>query len=489
MELNYRVERSRAIEPEFYRAPHPDNFTPREYQHAGVEYVLGRDHGLIGDAPGVGKTAQGIMVGNAIRAERTLVVCPASLRLNWQREIEAISTLPSPSTYPVLKSRDGISSEHKFVIISYALLANRNILRALLDLRWDHVILDEAHALKDPKGNTRTKAVCGWVSGKEYQRGLVDVTGRFTLLSGTILPNQPIECYNAIRLLDHSAINNMSLEAFRREFYEMGTGFVRRRVVNPATGVAQYKLQWSEQVRNVPTNLAELQRILRGNIMVRRLKDQVLSELPPKQWHPFPLEMTAGIKKALAHPGWEEAEKLYDLDPDAFDSGVPIEGAIATARRELGEAKAPAVVEFIKDLISSGVNKVVVSAWHKTVLQYLRRNLKSFGLVYIDGSTSASKKQEAVDAFQNDPSITIILGQMIPLGEGWTLTEAQDLVMAEADWVPGKNDQMLDRINRFGQQGDHTIGHVPVVTGSLDEKILSTAIAKDINIYKALDKI
>ena len=64
--------------------------------------------------------------------------------------------------------------------------------------------------------------------------------------------------------------------------------------------------------------------------------------------------MTAGIKKALAHPGWEEAEKLYDLDPDAFDNGVPIEGAVATARRELGEAKAPAVVEFIKDLIGSG---------------------------------------------------------------------------------------------------------------------------------------
>ena len=488
MGLEYRIERSRAIAPDFYRAPHPDNFTPREYQHAGVEYALGRDHCLIGDAPGVGKTAQGIMVGNAVGAKRTLVVCPASLRLNWQREIEAVSTLANPSTYPVLKSRDGISPDHAYVIISYALLANKAILAALLDLKWDHVILDEAHAMKDPKGNTRTKAICGWMKAGEYQKALVDVAGRFTLLSGTILPNQPIECYNAIRLLDHKAIDYVSLDAFRQEFYELGTGFVRRRVVNPETDVATFKLQWSDEVRNVPTNLAELQRILRGNIMVRRLKEQVLSELPPKQWHVFPMEMTSGIKKALAHPGWAEAEKLYDLDPDAFDAGVPIEGPVATARRELGEAKAPAVVDFVKDMVSSGVTKIVVSAWHKTVLHYLRDELKSLGLVYMDGTTSAANKQKAVDIFQEDPDVAIILGQMIPLGEGWTLTEAQDVVMAEPDWVPGKNDQLLDRINRFGQQGDHTIGHVPVVPGSLDEKILSTAIVKDQNIYKALDK-
>ena len=134
------------------------------------------------------------------------------------------------------------------------------------------------------------------------------------------------------------------------------------------------------------------------------------------------------------------------------------------------------------------MTKIVVSAWHKTVLHYLRDELKSLGLVYMDGTTSAANKQKAVDIFQEDPDVAIILGQMIPLGEGWTLTEAQDVVMAEPDWVPGKNDQLLDRINRFGQQGDHTIGHVPVVPGSLDEKILSTAIVKDQNIYKALDK-
>ena len=92
-----------------------------------------------------------------------------------------------------------------------------------------------------------------------------------------------------------------------------------------------------------------------------------------------------------------------------------------------------------------------------------------------------------VDQFQEDEETQIILGQMLPLGEGWTLTAAQDVVLAEPDWVPGKNSQMLDRISRMGQEGSYTIGHIPVVPDTLDERILNTAITKDQNIYQALD--
>jgi len=248
------------------------------------------------------------------------------------------------------------------------------------------------------------------------------------------------------------------------------------------------KVQWSDKVRNVPTNLDDLQQRLRGHIMVRRLKEQVLPQLPPKQWKMFPLEMTGAIKKALKHPGWKQAEKLYEMGAENFNSGIPIDGAIATARRELGEAKARKVVEYIKDLIDEeGISKLVVSAWHHSVLDYLREKLAGYGLVYMDGSTSAPNKQAAVDQFQTDVDVKIILGQMLPLGEGWTLTAAQDVVLAEFDWVPGKNDQLLDRVHRIGQEADYVLGHVPVVPDTLDERILSTAIAKDVNIYKALD--
>ena len=133
----------------------------------------------------------------------------------------------------------------------------------------------------------------------------------------------------------------------------------------------------------------------------------------------------------------------------------------------------------------------------------LRAELEEFGLVYMDGSTSPVAKQNAVDAFQQDSGwewVTdgrydlgigprIILGQTIPLGEGWNLPAAQDVLLAEPDWVPGKNDQVLERTHRIGQKGDYVCGHVPVVPGTLDERILARAIEKDRSIYEALDKV
>lgn len=482
----FAIEASRAEEPYFYRAPYAENadgFTPMEFQYAGAEYILARNHGLLGDAPGLGKTLQAIMVSNAIEAKHTLVICPASLRLNWEREIWRWSTQTNVSTYPIMKAKDGVSLEAEWVITSYDMLRNKNIHAALMDQRWDHVILDEAHAIKDPKGNLRTKAICGWNHKGEYVPGLVDVAGRITLASGTILPNQPIECYNAVRMLNWNAIDEISLEDFKEYYYDFGKGFIN--VFDRATG--KWKTKFTNKVRNQPRNLDDLQYRLRKHIMVRRLKEQVLTQLPKKQWHVFPLEATAAIRDALKHPGWQKAEKLWQLDPDAFDTSLPIDGAISTARNLLGDAMAPDVANYIDDLIESGVEKVIVAAWHHTVLDYLRKELAPHGLVYMDGRMSTVKKQAVVDLFQTDPRVKIILGQMIPLGVGWTLTAAQDAVLAEIDFVPGNNDQFVDRIHRMGQKGDHVLAHVPFVPGTLAEKIMGRVVEKSQHIHLALD--
>lgn len=525
---------SRAKEPTFFKAPHPEwsDIEPSPYQHAAVEYRIARRHCLIGDAPGLGKTGEALLYGNAIQAKYTLCVVPASLRLNWEREVRMWSNIENVSTYPVIKSKDGVSLNHNFVIISYDLLRNGALMDALLDVRWDHMILDEAQALKDPKGNSRSASICGGIHRGQDFEGLQNVTDRITLLSGTILPNQPIECYNAVRLMNWDAIDKMSLDDFREEYYSEGGGWVRAprlvktRMLNAKgtlgctkcgdTGVLSNgldcgycedveerwinQLQYSDKVRNQPVNLDDLQYRLRKHVMVRRLKEDVLDQLPEKRWHLVPMEPNAAIRRALKNPAWRDVEKLYELDPDAFKRGIPVDGEISTAMRQLGEAKAPLVADYIEELLGEGVEKLIVGAWHRntvdgegvagtglSVLHYLRQRLKKYGLVYMDGTTTARNKQFAVDDFQNDEGTRVILGQLGPLGLGWTLTAAQDAVLAEFYWVPGMNDQFLDRIHRRGQEGDYIIGHVPIVPDSPDERVIGTAVWKDRNIHQSLD--
>lgn len=491
----YAIDRSRATAPLFYRAPHPPMQTPRDFQFAGVEYALARNHCLIGDEPGVGKTAQAIMISNAIEAKRTLVVCPASLRLNWQREVWTWSTIPNVNAYVVAKANDGVpthshvmTAAHQrkgatglvnYVIISYDLLRNAGILAAILAEKWDHVVLDEAHAIKSSDAK-RTRAICA-------PDLLPSVTGRFTLLSGTILPNQPSECYNAVRLMDWAAIDYMSENDFREHYYGLGGGMIRSPVWDEEKKATINKVHWSENVRNQPRNLDELQHRLRSKVMVRRLKEDVHTQLPQKQFHLIPLAITAEMRAALKHPGWSMATKLHEIDPTGFEASLPIDGEVSTARRLLGEAKVGPACDYVADLLASGVRKLVVSAWHTSVLAVARERLEKFGLVYMDGGTGSTARQKAVDAFQSDDKIRIILGQTAVMGEGWTLTEAQDVLLLEPDWVPGRVSQMVDRIHRLGQKGAYTLAHLPVVPGTLDERIVATAVEKDRSIYLALD--
>lgn len=483
IETDYDILASRATEPEFYRAPHPGQMQPMDFQYAGVEYILARNNGLLGDAPGLGKTCQSIMVSNAIGAKRTLVIVPASLRLNWQREIWLWSTIPNVSVSVVGKASDGISAEHDYVVVSYDLLRNPAIVAAIRDLQWDHCILDEAHYIKDPKRNKRTRAICD-------ASGIQSSCARFTLASGTILPNQPIECYNAVRLLDWDCIDRISVDEFRDWYYAKGGGWIHGPVTKYDKSGNPYTVRerhWSDQVRNQPIHLDDLNYRLRKNIMVRRLKAQVLPQLPPPTWHPFPLVADASIRDALKHPGWQSAEQLFELDEGSFDVTLPIDGEISTARRELGEAKAPAVASYIEELLESGIEKILVAAWHNSVIEILEERLKKYGITTMLARDSMARRQIAVDNFQTQDRYRVMLGQMQVMGLGHTLTVAQDAVLAEPDWVPGNNQQLLDRLHRIGQKGSYVMGHVPIVPGTIDERIVGRAIEKDGHIHAAID--
>jgi len=159
----------------------------------------------------------------------------------------------------------------------------------------------------------------------------------------------------------------------------------------------------------------------------------------------------------------------------------------STARRLLGEAKAPVVAQIISDELESNTyDKIVVFAYHKNSLQILRKALEKFGLVYLDGETSESDRTEAVQLFQGDKSVRVFLGQQTAGGVGITLTGAANIVLVEPSWVPDDNLQAIKRVHRLGQD-QHVLARLFTVAGTLDDSIIRTNHRKD-SVKKSLAK-
>lgn len=450
--------RSRATTSEF-DPPSSTGCIYLPYQRAGIEYATQRRHTLIGDAPGLGKTIQAIGFCNVVGSKRSLVVCPASLRINWQREIRKWSTIPNIKTYPIQKASDGVNPYSNYVIVSYDLARNEAIYRTLLQLNWDVVIFDEAHYLKSLVAK-RTIALLG----NSNTRGIVSKAGHILGLSGTPLPNRPREAYTITRALCWDAIDWMSYEKFCYRY-------------NPS-GVMP-----NGYVKEQSGRLIELQARMRCNFMVRRLKEEVLKDLPEKQYELSYVEGNTAINRVI------RKERMLDFRiDDLIQPDAALFGQISTLRREMGEAMLPGMVRHICMVLDGGVEKVVVFAHHRSVLKGLYDELsdKWGRVVGITGSTSMAARQNAVDTFQRDPDVRIFLGQITAAGTGITLTAASHVILAEASWVPGENEQAVDRCHRIGQKSS-VLAQFLVAEGSISEKILGRAIEKHHVTHKALD--
>ena len=439
-----------------FRAPIPKGLELMPFQQAGVEYALSRPHALIGDQPGLGKTAQAIAISNVLDSQATLVICPAAVRYHWRGEIMRWSAITGVRPYCVFKATDGVHPRAPYVVLSYDLVSrSKPVLEAVLRRQWKHLILDEAHYLKTISSR-RTKAVFGSLAQK---------CERVTALTGTPLPNRPRECYTLTRSLCWEAIDWMSYEKFKFRF-------------NPSD-------MWREEVGRLP----ELHARLRCNYLVRRLKSAVLSQLPEKTYELVEVEENGGISKVLR----AEKELVGDMgvveewlanlkaDPKAM-------GHIATLRREMGVAKVPRVVEHVTLLLEGGLDKLVLFTYHKEVIQLIVQELKAYCPVVIQGSTSMKQRHHGVGLFVSDPKRRVLVGQLQAAGTG--IDGMQDAasvaVFAEPSWVAADNEQAVDRLHRHGQKSG-VLAQFLVAPGSLDEKILGAAIRKEVNVKTVLD--
>jgi len=446
---------SRKLSSDLY-IPSPKGLDYFPFQKAGIEFCYeNKNHNtLIGDEPGLGKTIQFIGFCNLVGALNILIVCPASLVLNWAREIEKWHT-GNPTIQVISSGNQTLNPSIDVHIVSYSLTINKKIQAFLQRKKPDAMSIDEVHYLKNPEAK-RTQAV--YTSGGNIVQGASHVIA----LSGTPIINRPKEIYETIRALCWKAINFMEYETFAMRycgaFYDQ-SGFND----------------------DGASNLPELGHRLRGDFMVRRKKVDVLKDLPGKTIQLVSLAQTREARRLVKEMNQFNAEEIIRM------KGVAIhyEG-LSSMRRELGVEKVPAVIDYIKNVLDGGRKKVVLFGYHQEVLVLLAEGLEKYGSVLMYGKTPKMARQGIVDRFQNDPECRVFVGQIITCGEGITLTAADYLAFAEPDWVPGRNDQAIDRIHRIGQVNG-VLAEFLIYDESLDENVLRSQTKKKKNINQVME--
>ena len=455
-----------------------------KYQIEGVHFLEQKNgRALIADEMGLGKTVQ-VLSWLKLHPEfsKVLVICPASLKINWQREAEKWALLDmeilNGTTPHKIKSND--------VIINYDILSYWE--KHLKLKQFDVIIFDEAHYIKNNKAK-RTKA---------FKR-LVKSVPRLIALTGTPIENKPIEIYNIVKVIDPSIFPDAT--DFAIEF----------------CGAKKTRFGWD---KNGATNTLRLNKILSSSIMIRRKKVDVLKDLPEKQIIKVPFEINNRIEYDQAETEFVEflkkkfntenltEEILEELKQFAKRNDIEVSEELTTDEIRLIKehkferiASAPVlaqiellkqlavkgkidqIIEWIENFLESG-EKLVVFGIHRKTVDFLFEKFPT--AVKIDGSTSQIQRQKAVDRFQTDPNVKLFIGNIRAAGVGITLTAASNAAIIEFPWSPGELNQAADRIHRITQTKQVTIWNL-VGESTIEEKIITLLKKKEKVITKILD--
>lgn len=410
------------------------------YQQAGIEFMLEHSKTLLADPPGLGKTIQIAGVLNALKSPKVLIVCPASLRLNWMQELEKWLSY-SPEILEVI-SIDSVWRKANFTRLS--------------NINFDFMAIDEAHYIKDAK--SKRSMACEAISGR---------IPRVVCMTGTPVKNRPKDAYNIIKVVDSTLFPDFTAfsirycNAFRQKIRVKG---------------GHFKTIWN---CDGSSNEAELQDILRSTIMIRRSKEAALPQLPKKRRQIIEVE---GGKKAVQNEqkqwdtmcstlGYEEAVRR-------LGAGIDIEFPdFAKARQEVALAKVEVVVEHVTNILDSG-EKVILFAHHRAVIAGLREKLEKYHPAVYVGGLNEKQKDEAKKRFMEDEECRVFIGNIQAAGTGLTLTAASTVVFAEISYCPSEMEQCEDRACRIGQTAGSVLVQYIVLKDSLDVRIVKSLVQK-----------
>lgn len=453
--LKERILLSKSTASEL-KIPCPEGLEPRPYQRAGVHYHITNLHKrtLIADPPGLGKTIMYILISNFLGLRKNLLIVPASLTINWEKEFLKWTIL-GINVFRVKKGKDVIPEDADVIIMSYGMAINANIRKQLFKRRFDMIGIDEVHLLKNTKAQ-RTQQIYGF----NRKKGLITLGDYLIGMSGTPFVNRPIEIFSTIKSFCHKTISNKSWYSFAKRYCGAFDG--------------DYGIEFGK-----PENTKELGLLLRGHFMIRRKKTDVLKDLPPLQTRIVYLEKNPEANRVIKRMGRFHAD---DIEGDG--ASASFEG-ISADRKALGLAKIKAAVDFIKNQLEGGQEKIVVFAHHREVIEQLQEGLSEYGAVKLYGGMTADKKNAAVEAFQDDPNCRIFVGSIIAAGVGLTLTAASYGCAVEWSYVPGENKQAVDRLHRIGQLFSVLFDFL-AFENTLDENVIIAHIEKWTNIKEIL---
>ena len=407
------------------------NRPPLNHQKEAIQKLVENKRYVLADDMGLGKTTSTIIAALESGAKKILIICPASLKINWQREIENYT---QRSVY--ISEGKNFSTEHDFVIINYDIIKNfhdpkkkddSQILRAGFDL----VVIDEAHYIKNPQAQ-RTKLINDFVKRVD----------RLWLLTGTPMTSRPIDYYNLLNLVDSPVAKNWMAYVIRYcEGYQFKVG--------------------ARKVWNVmgASNLEEL-RDRTSNMVLRRLKENVL-DLPDKIITPVYLRLKS--KKYEEVMG--DYYNWYEKNPDESKSLTVQFTKLTEVRQVIANEKVLNTIELAENIIEQGKKVIIFCNFTNSLEQIVRHFGKA--AVRLDGSMSKPDRQNSVDKFQNDDKVKVFVGNIKAAGVGITLTAAEAVIMNDLSFLPSDHSQAEDRAYRYGQK-NNVLVYYPIFENTIE---------------------
>ena len=420
-----------------------DNRPPMEHQKVAIEKLLANNKFILADDMGLGKTTAAVIASMESGAKKVLIVCPASLKINWDREIKNYTD----RRVLIVEGRKW-GSTFDYYIINYDILKNYHTTeksedsddyKLLVNEKFDLAIVDEAHYVSNATAN-RTRLL----------NDVLETIPRVWLLTGTPMTSRPINYFNLLKIVDSPLTLNWQ-------------SYVRRYCKGYQFTVGNRKV-WNT---SGASNLDELRERTKSYVL-RRMKTDIL-DLPEKIVTPVFVELTSKMYD-------EELEEFTRISNDKKDNetiSVTL-NRLMKIRQLIAYEKIPYTCEIIDKCLDQG-KKVIVFTNFTMSLDMLHEKYKKNSVI-LNGSMSKEKKQESVDRFQNEDKIKIFISNIVAGGVAITLTAGELVVMNDLSFVPAHHSQAEDRAYRYGQKNSVLV-YYPVFENTV-EKIIYNILQK-----------